>query len=320
LASAAGHAQQTAPPAAPPAPSAAPRQAAAPGQTSGSPYTFKKSVDEVLIHASVFDDKNRSLTNLNKTNFSIFENNTPQKITFFSHEDAPVSIGLVIDNSGSMREKRPEVNEAALNFVRASNPHDEVFIVNFNDEFYRDADFTNQVSKLQEGLDRIESRGGTALYDALVASLDYLTQHAKNDKKVLLLITDGADNSSRYTLEEAVRYAQAEKGPLIYCVGLVSNDDTRTERNRAKRAMKVLADATGGSAYFPKNLGDVDAITRQIAAAIRDQYTLAYRSNQAQTGFRSIRVALVGSSLRHAQVRTRTGYYQGATAPATAAQ
>jgi len=277
-------------------------------------------VDEVLIHASVFDDKNRSLTTLSKSNFAIFENNIPQQITFFSHEDAPVSIGLIIDNSGSMRDKRQEVNEAALNFVRASNPQDEVFIVNFNDEFYRDADFTNQIPKLREGLDRIESRGGTALYDALIASLDYLQQHGKNDKKVLLVITDGADNSSRYTLEEAVRYAQAAKGPLIYCVGLIGNDDTRTERNRAKRALKVLADATGGSAYFPKNFGDVDSITRQVAAAIRDQYTLAYRSNQTQTGFRSIRLALVGSNLRHAQVRTRTGYYQGSTAPVAAAQ
>jgi len=137
-------------------------------------FVIKKKVEEVVLHATVVDQNQRLVTNLQQGAFTVYEDGKPQQITSFRREDIPVAIGIVIDNSGSMRDKRPAVNQAAINLVRASNPQDEVFIVNFNDEYYLDQDFTSNLNQLREGLDRIESRGGTALYDALVASADHL--------------------------------------------------------------------------------------------------------------------------------------------------
>lgn len=276
-----------------------------------SPYVFRTNVGEVLVHATVLDKKNRPVLGLTQSEFTILENGVPQKVDYFSHEDAPISMGLLIDNSGSMRTKRPEVDRAALNFVRASNPDDEVFVVNFNDEYYLDAEFTNSIAKLQDGLDHIDSRGGTALYDATIASLDHLNQDGKKPKKVLLIITDGEDDASRYTLEQAVRMAQAEKGPLIYCIGLIG-DMGGSEKRHSERALKALAEATGGQAFFAKNLDEVDALTRELAGEIRQQYTLAYRSNQTTPGFRRIDVSVHAPHMDNLKVLARSGYYQGA--------
>lgn len=278
---------------------------------SQTPFVFHANVGEVLVHATVLDKSHRSVTGLPEGDFSLFENGVPQRIEYFAREDAPVSVGILVDNSGSMRDKRPEVNQAALNFVRSSNAQDEVFIVNFNDEYYLDAEFTDNIAKLQQGLEQIESRGGTALYDAIIASLDYLNQNAKNDKRVLLVVTDGDDNSSRYTLEQTIRLVQAENPPLIYCIGLVDPDDTRSMKKSAERTLSSLADTTGGVSFFPKNLNQVDAITRQVAQDIRSQYTFSYHSNQTGTGFRAIRVEVRDPKQKHLAVRTRTGYFKG---------
>lgn len=277
---------------------------------SNSPYVFRTNVGEVLVHATVLDKKNQPVTGLPQSDFTVEENGVPQKIDYFTSEDAPVSLGLLIDNSGSMRTKRPEVDRAALNFVKASNPDDEVFVVNFNDEYYLDADFTNSVAKLQDGLDHIDSRGGTALYDATIASLDHLNQDGKKPKKVLLIITDGEDDASRYTLEQTVRMAQAEKGPLIYCIGLIG-DMGGSEKRHSERALKAMAEATGGQAFFAKNLGEVDALTHELAGEIRQQYTMAYRSNQSAPGFRRIDVSVHAPHMKDLKVLARSGYYQG---------
>lgn len=291
---------------------------AAAGQRPGqAPYVFKAVTSEVLVHASVTDKKGRPVDGLGQADFKVLEDDVPQRVDYFSHSDAPVSVGIVIDDSGSMRDKRAEVNAAALNFVRASNPQDEVFIVNFNDEYYLDADFTSSIPALQQGLEHISSTGGTALYDAVIASLDHLEQ-GKRDKKVLLVISDGADNDSRYHLEDVVRIAQNEHGPLIYCIGLSSPDDI--DRKQAQRALKRLAQATGGAAYFPKDLSQVDEITRSVAAAIRDQYTLGYRPTQKQAGFHAIRVELVGPHTHGLHLTARTGYYRGPAPPPSARQ
>src|ERR1700688_4749910 len=166
-------------------------------------FVFRKDVDEVLLHASVIDDKQHIVTTLDRNAFTVFEDGKPQNIISFHHEDIPVSIGIIIDNSGSMREKRNKVNQAALNLVRASNPRDEVFVVNFNDEYYLDQDFTNNLLKLKEALEKIGARGGTALYDAVVASAEHLKRNAQLEKKVLLIVTAGEDNASNETLEQA---------------------------------------------------------------------------------------------------------------------
>ena len=277
-----------------------------------APFVFKANVGEVLVHATVLDKDHHTVPNLPETDFSVFENGVPQRLDYFAHDDAPVSVGILVDNSGSMRDKRPEVEQAAINFVRASNPQDEDFVVNFNDEYYLDAPFTSSIARLQQGLQQIESRGGTALYDAIIASFDYLNQNAKNDKRALLVITDGDDDASRYTLEQTAKILQTQNAPLIYCIGLLDSDDTRSMKRDAQRALKALSDATGGESFFPKDLAQVDSITRAVAQDIRSQYTLSYHSNQTGDEYRAIRVEVKDKKLKHLSVRTRSGYYQGA--------
>src|SRR5208283_5206143 len=163
-------------------------------------FVIRKDVDEVLLHATVIDGKQRIVTDLDRSAFTVFEDGKPQNIVSFHNEDIPVSMGIVIDNSGSMREKRAKVNQAALNLVRSSNPQDEVFVVDFNDEYYLDQDFTNDLLRLKEALEKIDARGGTALYEAVVASADHLKRDARLERKVLLVVTDGEDNASRESL------------------------------------------------------------------------------------------------------------------------
>ncbi|HYG97534.1 MAG TPA: VWA domain-containing protein [Terriglobales bacterium] len=279
-------------------------------RTDDGVYVFKAKVEEVVLHATVVDDKQRLVTNLDKTAFTVFEDGQPQTITSFRHEDIPVALGIVIDNSGSMRDKRAAVNSAALNLVRASNPKDEVFVVNFNDEYYLDQDFTGSIPKLQDALEKIESRGGTAMYDALVASADHLKKSARLEKKVLLVVTDGEDNASRQSLEQAVRRLQAENGPTVYTVGILGGEG---HAKRAKRAMQEIAEETGGVAFFPKDVSEVDSITRQVAHDIRNQYTIGYRPTRPQSegGYRMVKVEARAKGHGKLQVRTRSGYYAG---------
>lgn len=271
--------------------------------------TFRSDTRLVVLHASVADKNGRLVTDLPRQAFHVYENGAEQNIKIFRREDVPVSIGILIDNSGSMTPKRKQVEAAALDLVKASNSHDEVFIVNFNDEAYLDVEFTNDVRKLEEGVARIDSRGGTAMRDAISMSIDYLKQKGKRDKKVLLVVTDGNDTASAMnnTLEKLVDKArQAEV--LIYAVGLL-NEELPREAKKAKRALRELTDATGGLVYFPNNASEVDRLALQIAHDLRNQYIIAYSpSIQALDGsFRQIRVTANGPN--HPVVRTRTGYY-----------
>ncbi len=287
----------------------APAEGQAPEPESGG-FVFHAQVQEVLLHATVVDDKQHLVTSLDKNAFTVFEDGKPQTITSFRHEDIPVAIGIVIDNSGSMREKRDRVNKAALNLVRASNPQDQVFVVNFNDEYYLDQDFTSDIKKLQEALEKVEARGGTALYDALVASWDdYLRKNTKLQKKVLLVVTDGEDNESRETLEDTVRRLSQENGPTVYAIGLLGDERER----RARRALKMLAERTGGIAFLPRTLGEVDEISRTVAHDIRSQYTIGYKPSTPRSagGYRTIRVEAHAKGYGKLTVRTRSGYYAG---------
>ena len=226
----------------------------------------------MVLHATVVDKAGHLVTNLPQTAFQVYENGVQQHIKIFKREDVPVSMGLVVDNSGSMRDKRAKVESAALGLVKDSNPQDEVFIVNFNDEAFLDKDFTNDIRDLKEGLARIDSRGGTAMRDAIRMSIDHLKEKAKKDKKVLVVVTDGNDNSSLISLENLVKTSQ-DSGVLIYTVGLLSEEERR-EAKRAKRALEALAEATGGEVFFPKELSDVGRVADQVAHDIRNQYTL----------------------------------------------
>ena len=196
----------------------------------------------------VVDSAGRSVQTLDKDAFRVFEDDVPQTIASFRHEDLPVSLGILIDSSGSMYDKRPAVDAASLDLVKLSNPEDEAFLVDFSWEAFIDQDFTNDIDKLQQGLSYIKSSGGTAIYDALVASADYLAKNAKHPKQVLLVITDGEDNASSATLELAIRRIQDFDGPVVYCIGLLFGDDTsKCESRHARRVLETLSEQTGGS-------------------------------------------------------------------------
>jgi len=285
-----------------------------PGQNPGVDQQGSKvivNVDLVVLHTTVLDDRQRFADGLKSENFRIFEDKVEQKLSVFKREDLPVSMGLVIDNSGSMRDKRPRVNEAAITLVQASNPQDEAFVVNFNDDFYLDLDkdFTSSIPELKEALERIDSRGSTALYDAIIGSLDHLKKASK-DKRVLLVVTDGEDNTSHNSLEKTIR--EIQKTPtVIYTIGLLSQESKKNAK-RAKRALEQIAIASGGLAYFPENVEDVHNICQQVAHDIRNQYTLAYYpTNTRRDGtFRAITVEVIPPRGRGKLIaRTRNGYY-----------
>jgi len=289
----------------------APARPTGPGQElerRGEQFVMRKDVQEVQLYATVYDSRQRMVTGLAKTDFAVYEDNQPQQITSFRRMDIPVSLGILIDNSGSMRDKRSAVNEAALNLVRASNPKDEVFVVNFSDEYWLDQDFTDSIPMLKEALEKVDSRGGTALYDAVVASADHVTKNGTKDKKVLVVVTDGEDNASRESLERAVRTLQDENGPVVYTIGILGND---REARRAKRALTQLAIETGGVYFFPRDAREVDEISRAVAHDIRNQYIIGYKPSNpvARGGYRTVKVEARASGYGKLQVRTRSGYY-----------
>ena len=276
----------------------------------GDRFKIRSVVQNVTLPVTVVDERRRLVTDLKPANFTVFEDGQPQQIIDFRREDIPVSIGILVDNSGSMREKRQKVATAVLNLIKSSNKDDEVAIVNFNDEPYLDQDFTNNLAQMHEALDRLDSRGGTALYDAVIASSDHLAKAAKRDKKVLLVITDGEDNESSNSLEQAVRAVQDENGPVIYTIGILGHEG---KERRAKRALEALSLQTGGVAFFPKDLGEVDEISQQIAHDIRNQYSITYKPTNPQTngGYRTVKVVAHGSGYRDLTVRTKSGYFAG---------
>lgn len=275
-------------------------------------FTFRRDVDEVVLYASVFDEGNHLVNDLKQDDFHIFEDGVPQTIVGFQHSDIPVSMGILIDNSGSMRDKRAAVNTAALDLVKASNSQDEAFIVNFSDEAFIDQDFTSDINKLRDGLARIDSKGGTALYDAVVASADQLAKGAKRPKQVLLVVTDGEDNASSLSLEQTIHRVQDLQGPVVYSIGLLFGDGGGgREGRRAKRALKDLSDETGGAAYFPRSLDEVDQICAEVARDIRNQYTLGYHSTKPakEGGYRQVKIVAHAQKHGKLTVRSRNGYY-----------
>jgi Ca-activated chloride channel homolog len=289
----------------------APAQPPPPNQPSSQDNKIRVDVNLVVLHTTVMDDRGKFADGLKQDNFRVFEDKVEQKLSVFKREDIPVSMGLVIDNSGSMRDKRPRVNAAAITLVEASNPSDEAFVVNFNDDFYLDLDkdFTNSVPELKEALERIDARGSTALYDAIIGSLDHVKKGSK-DKKVLLVVTDGEDNTSHNSLEKTIREIQ-KTDTVIYTIGLLSEESKRSAK-RAKRALEDIAKASGGMSYFPENVSDVKNICEQVAHDIRNQYTLAYYpTNTKRDGtFRSVQVEVIPPRGRGKLVaRTRNGYY-----------
>jgi VWFA-related protein len=292
-----------------PTPAATPQSA---NQTpSNKPFILKTSVSEVVLYATVVDSHQRLVTSLQGQDFTVYENNVKQTISSVSQEDVPVSLAVLIDNSGSMAQKRAAVNRAAIDLIQASNPQDEAFVVNFSDEAFLDQDFTSNVDLLRQGLSHIDSQGGTALYDAGIAAADHLAKQAKHPKQVILIITDGEDNSSSATLAETVRRVQDLNGPIVYSIGLLYDESDRTQSRRARKALQSLSDDTGGIAFFPKSLNQVDTIAAEVAQDIRHQYVIAYHPIDpiSRGGYRAVRVEAKAKGLGKLTVRTRAGYF-----------
>ena len=279
-----------------------------PADDQSSVFVFKTQVREVILHATVVDEQRRLVTNLDRPAFTAYENGVPQVTTSFHRDDIPVAMGIVIDNSGSMREKREKVNQAVLNLIRAGSPNDETFVVNFSQDSYLDQDFTSDVDLLQKALQKVSAQGTTALYDAIVASTVHLKNNTRVERKVLLVITDGRDNASQETLKEAVRRLQQENGPTLYAIGLLGDELQQADTG----ALQSLAAVTGGVAFFPKRLDEVDEISRVVARDIHSQYTIGYKpTDHSKTGYRAIEVRAQTTGHRKLTVRTRSGYYAG---------
>ena len=272
-------------------------------------YMISIRVEMVALNVTVHDGRGNLVSELAKEDFQVYEDGIPQQIEYFSREDMPVTVGLVIDNSGTMRPKRSEVIASALVFARSSNPEDQMFVVHFNENVSfglpNDMPFTDKVAQLEIALSRITADGMTALYDAVAAALDHLKK-GNRDKKVLIVISDGEDNASKQKLDQILAMA-GKSDAIINTIGIF--DENNPDRNL--RALKQLAKATGGEEYLPAAAKDVVPICKRIAYDIRNQYSIAYQpTNTKQDGsFRAIHVTAKARNGKSLFVRTRSGYY-----------
>jgi Ca-activated chloride channel homolog len=303
-------AQTSNPPAvAPASPSTKAPDTAPPQDDASGGFVFKKEIEEVVLHATVVNDQNHLITGLARDNFKVYEDGKPQEVTSFRKERVPVALGILIDNSGSMLPKRAKVSEAALQLVDASQQDDRVFVVNFGEDAFLDQDYTQDIGKLKAALQRVETQGSTALYDALIAAADHMSQSASLQKKILLVVTDGRDNASQATFQQVLHKLKSKDGPVLYTIALEQNE---RRDNGYQQSLRTLCEQTGGTAFFPASLDEVQAIAGTIARDIRSQYVIGYRSSNshASGAYHSIQVqALDGSA--PLRVSTRTGYYSG---------
>ena len=275
--------------------------------------TFKLNVNVDLteVHVNVTDEKDHPFGNLKKDNFRVFEDRTEQKISVFKHEDLPISLGLVIDNSRSMEPRKQRMDEATLSFVRKSNPQDETFVIHFDDSARLDRDFTDSIPLLEDTLASVKPYGQTAIYDALILALEHMDQ-AKNTNRAILLFTDGVDNSSKHSLSEALD-ATRRAHVAVYPVGLLSLSGGQ----KAEDSLIRIAEVSGGRAYFPVNVDEARADMERVARDLREQYTLGYFSSNPSHngGWRSIRVDVVPPAGLPATAKLNANYRHGYYGP-----
>ena len=278
---------------------------------AGQTPSFRTETRLVVLHATVLNSRGGRVTDLDQRAFTVFENGKRQPITLFRRDDVPISVGLLIDNSGSMRPLRGRVEKAALAFARASNPQDELFVLNFADRVRVDVPMTSDIGVLEAGIARVDSIGGTALRDAVRTGELYLRDHAKWDRRVLLIITDGYDNASDTTLDQIRRQAEVTD-TTIEAIGLFGGDDQGRIR-AGRRELMSITDRTGGGSYFPAGIDEIEANAIDIARQIRSQYTIAYAplDQRLDGSYRTIRVSASGPDSY--SVRTKSGYRATAT-------
>jgi Ca-activated chloride channel family protein len=277
-------------------------------------YNLTVDVELVQLPISVLDKDGLPVRGLQQANFTIYEDKVQQDITLFKHEDIPLSIALVIDASGSMSDKLERLHASAMTFVRESNPDDETAIESFADDVTLEQDFTRNQHNLSRALAEITPNGNTSLYDAVFLAAKHLNEQGFHDKKVLLVVSDGEDNKSRYKLKEVLS-AIRESKIILYAVGLLTPDPLFTP-NDGKKALKKLAEATGGASFFPKNLNEVEEICKKIARDLREQYTVGYMpsNNQQDGSWRKIQVRVnPPKTISNIKVRTKQGYYAPST-------
>jgi len=282
-------------------------QPPAPSPMASGPFQISVNVDLVVLYASVRDRKGGFTSDLRQHDFEVSEDGVRQSIRLFRHEDIPVTVGLVVDHSGSMLPKLSDVLAAARTFVNSSSPQDQMFVVNFNERVTMGlpaaVGFTNRVEELEQAISQAPAAGRTALYDAVVKAQERL-QAGSRDKKVLIIISDGGDNASAHTLADVLKLSE-QSSALIYTIGIFDDEDQ--DQNAA--ALRRLARVTGGEAFFPPERKDVVSICESIARDIRRQYVLGYvSSNTARNGaYRSVRVNARADG-KKLSVRTRSGY------------
>ena len=284
-------------------------------------YTIGVSVDLIVVHTTVLDKNGHFVSGLKKENFKLFEDGVAQNVTSFSQEDVPISMGIVIDTSGSMRNKIDLVNKAALAFIRASNPEDQVFLVGFNDQVELLEDYTSDIDTITDALDNTIVTGGTALYDAIYLGVQK-AQNGIKPKKAIVVITDGEDRDSYYKLDELVAKVQ-ESDVQIYSVGFLNpvpekglfGHWSKSVPEKAHDALLRISDETGGKAYYPQKIVEIGNIVAEIAHELRNQYSIGYYStNTVKDGtYRKIRVSLDPTLAASDHVRYRRGYFAGKT-------
>ena len=276
--------------------------------------TFSEAVRRVVLYATV-RSRDGLVADLTRTDFTVLEEGKPQEILEFTREDVPIAIGLLVDNSGSMMNKRAEVVAAAKAFVRATNPKDEIFVLHFNEHLTyglpADVPFTADRALLDEALDRVGVDGQTALYSAIVEGLEHLDESTLT-KKALIVISDGRDNASRLRLDDVVKQADLS-GASFYAIGIYDRND----RDADPRTLRNMADRTGGEAFFPERLDEVRALCERIALTLRNQYSLSYSPPPwgPSPEYRRLEVTVKDPKRRNLTVRTRTGYYTPNTSP-----
>jgi len=271
---------------------------------------LKVDVDLVLVPVTITDPLNRLVTGLDRENFQLFEGNAPQEIKTFSSEDAPVSLGVIFDSSGSMSSKMDRAKDAVVEFFKTANPQDEFFMITFSDEPEEVTDFTSSVDEIQNKLVFAVPRRRTALLDAIYMGVTKMRQ-AKYAKKALLIISDGGDNHSRYT-ENEIKSLVKEADVMIYAIGIYDRYASAMEERLGPQLLSDITELTGGRAFTIDNPNDLGDVATKIGVELRNQYVLGYRPSKiVRDGkWRKIKVKLLPpKGLPPLRVYARTGYY-----------